>query len=162
MALMVHATCVALEDPAAPATRAGVLIRGASGAGKSDLALRLIDEGAALVADDRVILERDGEGLRARRPPTIAGLIEARGLGVVRIDAVESVLVRLVVDPEDPAAPSPRLPAERTAALAGVDIPAVTLEFAAASASARVRLALRAVRLGLFADAATRLDEGSN
>ncbi|MBM3488544.1 MAG: hypothetical protein FJX67_18250, partial [Alphaproteobacteria bacterium] len=48
--LRLHATCIAVDG-------IGVLVRGASGAGKSDLALRLIDAGARLVADDQVLVE---------------------------------------------------------------------------------------------------------
>ena len=71
-AASVHATCVAIEG-------AGVLIRSPAGAGKSDLALRLIDGGAVLVADDRVALE-DHEGfIRARAPARLRGRLRAAG-----------------------------------------------------------------------------------
>ncbi|MGE3652127.1 MAG: HPr kinase/phosphorylase, partial [Reyranellaceae bacterium] len=78
MSSQIHATCVALPE-------GGVLLRGDSGAGKSDLALRLIDGGARLVADDRTDLMREGDLLIARAPTSIAGLIEARGLGILRL-----------------------------------------------------------------------------
>lgn len=61
----------------------GVLIEGASGAGKSDLALRAIDAGWALVADDRTLVWVSGGRLFGRAPAPLAGLIEARGVGVV-------------------------------------------------------------------------------
>ena len=59
----------------------GVLLRGPSGCGKSDLALRLIDAGARLVADDRAVLTLDGDRVMVTAPPEIAGLFEVRGQG---------------------------------------------------------------------------------
>lgn len=78
----------------------GVLIRGPSGAGKSLLALELLarDRDARLVADDRVDLERAGEGLRMRAPPALAGRIELRGRGIVARPFVSPAPVHLVVD----------------------------------------------------------------
>lgn len=71
----VHATTIAIDG-------AGVLLRGPSASGKSDLALRLIDDGARLVADDRTVLAlRDGI-VEASAPPSIRGKIEVRGLGI--------------------------------------------------------------------------------
>src|SRR6185503_6471150 len=89
--VQVHATCVALDGKA-------VLLRGPSGSGKSDLALRLIDGGARLVADDRVDLEREGSRILASAPPAIAGVIEARGLGLLRVGCVGRTPLSLVVD----------------------------------------------------------------
>lgn len=68
-----HASCVARDG-------AAVLLLGPSGAGKSDLALRLLARGFVLVADDRVIIEAGA----ARPDPALAGLLEVRGLGIVR------------------------------------------------------------------------------
>lgn len=76
----------------------GVLLKGPSGSGKSSLALELISRGGALVADDRVeITRRDGR-LWARPPETISGLIEARGLGVLRAKYVAEVQLHVIVD----------------------------------------------------------------
>src|SRR5262249_31553046 len=87
----IHATTVALDGVA-------VVLRGPSGAGKSDLAVRLIDRGARLVADDQTGLTlRDGAVL-ARAPATIAGRLEVRGIGIVALEAVSDVAVGLVVD----------------------------------------------------------------
>ena len=83
--------------------RCGILIRGASGSGKSSLALRLIDHAAAhgrfatLVADDQVWLERFGERLVATAPATIAGLVEIRGLGPTTIRHEACAIVDRVV-----------------------------------------------------------------
>ena len=88
---LLHGTCVALGPH-------GVLLRGPSGAGKSDLALRLLDRGARLVADDQVVLRSSQGTLRASAPPAIRGRIEVRGLGIVTMEAIESVPLALVVD----------------------------------------------------------------
>ena len=85
--MLVHATCVALRPHGKPSARAwrAVLLRGPSGAGKSDLALRLIEAGGRLVADDQTRLARHGRGLVATAPTTLAGLIEVRGVGIVKL-----------------------------------------------------------------------------
>jgi len=88
---IVHASCVAIDGH-------GLLIVGASGSGKSGLALDLMALGAALVSDDRVILSRIGKGLVASAPPTIAGLIEARGIGLLNARPHGPVMLGCVVD----------------------------------------------------------------
>ena len=75
----------------------GVLIEGASGSGKSDLALRALDAGFRLVADDRVVLWADGGRLFGRAPEPLFGLIEVRGLDVMRVEALPLCEVALVV-----------------------------------------------------------------
>lgn len=87
----VHASAVALDGR-------GVLILGASGTGKSTLALELLALGARLIADDQTILDARAEVLFARAPAPIRGLIEARGLGLLRADPVDDVAIFLVVD----------------------------------------------------------------
>lgn len=130
----IHATCVALDG-------AGVLIRGPSGDGKSDLAVRLIDRGARLVADDRVELDlRDG-ALRARPPDNLAGLIEARGIGILQLPHLPDAPVALVVELVAPDRLE-RLPAPAFETLLGVTLPCVRLDAAAPSAVTKVRLAL--------------------
>jgi serine kinase of HPr protein (carbohydrate metabolism regulator) len=82
----------------------GLLLRGPSGAGKSLLALELLQwqgsggRAALLVGDDRIDLERAGPGVLMHTPRSIAGLIELRGLGIVRRPFVETAPVHLVVD----------------------------------------------------------------
>ena len=134
IAKQVHATCVSLYG-------AGLIIRGPSGAGKSDLALRLIDRGARLVADDRVDLLVSDNGVIARAPETLAGLLEVRGLGILRVPVLEATVVRLVVHLMDHEN-VPRLPDRRMTDLIGMDVPAVTLDPFEASAVTKVRLAL--------------------
>ncbi|MGH6718667.1 MAG: HPr kinase/phosphorylase [Alphaproteobacteria bacterium] len=129
-----HATCVALGP-------AGVLIRGPSGRGKSDLALRLIDGGARLVADDRVALARVGAAVAASAPDTLAGLLEVRGLGIVRLPRRRRALLGLVVDLVEGTVP--RWPRTGTCSILGVRLRRIALDGRDASAPAKVRLALR-------------------
>lgn len=134
--MRIHATCVAIGS-------AGVLLRGPSGAGKSDLALRLIDGGALLVADDQVLLTRDGDRLVATAPAPIAGLLEIRGVGILRVPTVPAASVALIVDLVPPEQME-RLPAARHLVVDEVEVPCVSLHSFECSASAKVRLAVRA------------------
>ena len=129
----VHGTTVAIGD-------AGVLLRGPPGSGKSDLALRLIDRGALLVADDRSALALEDGYVVARAPRTIGGKLEVRGIGIVRVAALPKVRLELVVDL---APPVDRLPAPQTADLLGVRIPLLQLRAFDASTPAKIRLAVR-------------------
>jgi serine kinase of HPr protein (carbohydrate metabolism regulator) len=132
---LVHATCVAIEGR-------GVLLRGPSGSGKSDLALRLIDEGAKLVADDQVRIARAGARLIARAPATIAGRMEVRGIGIVPLAASRAAPVTLVVDLV-PRARIERMPRPASWACLGLRIPKIRLDPFDASAPAKLRLAVR-------------------
>jgi serine kinase of HPr protein (carbohydrate metabolism regulator) len=134
---LVHASCVAIGGR-------GVLLAGRPGAGKSDLALRLIDRGAALVSDDYTELRRSGGRLLARAPATIAGKIELRGVGIVELAAAADVPICLHADLD--RAPE-RLPEAETVRLAGQDVPSVAL--AALEASAPLKLEQSLARFGL-------------
>ncbi|WP_326524558.1 HPr kinase/phosphorylase [Sphingomonas sp.] len=130
----IHASCVAIDGVA-------VLIEGRSGAGKSDLALRLIDRGATLVSDDYTVLLRDKSELVARPPANLAGRIEVRGIGILTMDHVEDVPVRMIVAITE--AP-PRMPAEgRLRTIAGVQLREIALPSLEPSAPVKVELALR-------------------
>ena len=122
-----------------------VLLRGPSGSGKSDLALRLIDAGATLVADDQVELRTVEGTLRATPPPALAGLIELRGIGLLRLATVTDASVGLVVDLA-PDAPPERLPEPSHCVIEGIAVPRIAIEPFQASAAARVRGAARALR----------------
>lgn len=135
---LLHASCVDLAG-------AGVVLLGPSGCGKSDLALRLIDGGARLVADDRLTIERCGDRLIARAPQAIAGLIEVRGLGIMRVEHCPSSVLALVVALG--ATPPARLPERTTYQVLGVALPYLELDPRAASACAKIRLALAADRV---------------
>jgi HPr kinase/phosphorylase len=143
--LLVHATAVAVEGGA-------VLLRGPSGAGKSDLALRLIDAGWRLVADDQVELRRVGGQVFAEAPPPLAGLIEIRGLGIARVDALSQAPLVLIADLVGAGAVE-RLPEPRHETVLGVALPLFALAPFEASAAAKLRFA----RCALGADAAHRL-----
>lgn len=110
----IHGTCVVAHGR-------GILIIGASGSGKSGLALSLMALGARLVADDRVILTAKGDQVLASAPKTIQGLIEARGIGILNADAYGPAIVHLVVD-LDHTEPR-RLPETRQTMLLGHAIP---------------------------------------
>jgi serine kinase of HPr protein (carbohydrate metabolism regulator) len=137
--LTLHATTIAIDG-------AGVLLRGPSGSGKSDLALRLIDGGAALVADDQTELRREGDRLLARAPRAAPaetqGRIEVRGLGIVAVNAVAQAPLCLILD-LTPDRPIDRLPLPAAETFLGVALPMVALRSFEASAAAKVRLALR-------------------
>jgi len=130
-----HATCIALDGT-------GVLLTGRSGAGKSDLALRAIDAGAVLVADDQVELRRAGGVLTARAPAILAGLLEVRGVGLIRLpyqaDAPLGLVAELV-----PPEQVPRLPGAGVTDFLGIVVPRLLLAPFEASALAKLRLAAR-------------------
>jgi len=133
---LLHATAVAIDGRA-------ILLRGASGSGKSDLALRLIDAGARLVADDQSELCREGDRVIVRAPAAIAGLIEVRGVGIVRLAALAEAPVALLVDLV-PAAEIERLPKPHTETILGLALPVIVVAPFEPSAAAKLRLALRA------------------
>lgn len=121
-----------------------VLLRGPSGAGKSDVALRLIDAGAGLVADDRTELVREGDRLVARAPEALRNRLEVRGIGIVTIPAVSRAPLVLVIDLVPPEQVS-RLPDPGRWTHAGVSVPLIVLAAFEASTPAKIRLALRMV-----------------
>ena len=123
--MQLHASCAARDAY-------GVLLLGPSGSGKSDLLLRLLDRGFALVADDRV----DVEAGMAKAPDALAGLIEVRGLGIVRLPYVPEVRVALAVA----LGPGERLPPHERDPPLGV--PSIHVDPWPASAPLRVSLAL--------------------
>lgn len=136
--MLVHATTLDIAG-------LGVLILGASGAGKSDLALRVIADGALLVADDQTWVDLRGDALWARAPAKIAGLIEARGVGIVAVAIKQATRLALAVQ----LTPTPeRMPERRSWSFPGsaVAIPLVELNPFEASAPAKLRFALAATR----------------
>lgn len=137
MTLLLHATAIAIAD-------AAVLLVGPSGSGKSDLALRLIDRGAGLISDDQVVVEAVAQGLVARAPVSLRGLLEIRGLGIVRLPWVPSARVRLVADL---ATPPDRMPAPLHQRIAGVNIPCLALAPFAASAPIKLERAVALARV---------------
>jgi HPr kinase/phosphorylase len=105
-----------------------LLIEGPPGSGKSSLALALIDRGAGLIGDDAVTLEQLGGALIASPPPNIAGLIEMRGVGLLRlaIAAPAPVALMLALGGEVPVRlPETPLP---TRSIGGVDVPVLAFD----------------------------------
>jgi HPr kinase/phosphorylase len=156
--MQMHATCCGRDDPGGAV---GALLLGPPGSGKSDLALRLIDAGLALVADDRVDIETGPDGAFASAPAALAGLIEVRGIGIVRLQRVLARARVVLAVTLLPRSAQERLPEASTTALAGHAVPTVSVDAEAASAVARVRLALDVVtgraasRCGALGDAAS-------
>jgi HPr kinase/phosphorylase len=140
---LVHGTTILVDD-------IGVLIRGPSGSGKSDLALRMIDGGAKLVADDQTELQRSNDGLLARAPAGLAGLLEVRGLGIVRPPSVASARLGLVVDLV-PAGQVERMPEAKYMELLELSIPLLRLAPFEASAPAKLRLAVVCCKMDIIA-----------
>lgn len=143
----IHASCVAIRAQ-------GVLLIGKSGTGKSDLALRLIDAGARLVADDRTILFVAKGALHGRAPDSIKGLLEIRGLGIVAVPVRRSVKIALVVQlgregPRLPGKSLYHLPVPLKGAKA---VPQIALDARFASTPAKIRAALAAFSKGLLRD----------
>ena len=133
-----HASTVALDGRA-------VLISGPSGSGKSDLALRLIDRGFTLVSDDQTIVKRDGDRLLATAPPTIAGKIEIRGIGIIEMERSSDVPVALWIELTSDIKRIPDDSRERP--ILGLPLPLISIDAMTASAPAKVALALD--RMGL-------------
>jgi HPr kinase/phosphorylase len=147
---LVHGTCVAFG-------RAAALLRGPSGSGKSDLALRFLFlarrgpaalEPPTLVADDQVLITRAGTTLLAKAPESIKGKLEVRGVGIVEAKVAAEAELKVVVDlvpPQDVE----RLPADDASIkLLGIDLPHLRLTPWEASSAIKLALALaRAARV---------------
>lgn len=130
----IHATAISIDGK-------GVLLLGPSGAGKSDLALRMIDRGAKLVADDRVDMTPQADAIILSAPVALAGLIEAHGLGIFRLPCVTAPLslsVELV-----PSETIERLPEPDIDTVCGRSIPKIRLAPFEQSAPIKLELALR-------------------
>ncbi len=138
---MVHATCIAFDGKA-------ILLRGPPGSGKSDLAIRALAAGARLIADDQVVLAAAGNEILASAPAALRGMIEVRGVGIMRMEADGEAPVALIADLPDPrsvaAEPLERMPEDRNCALLGVALPCFKIAPFEASAVAKLRLALAA------------------
>jgi HPr kinase/phosphorylase len=142
--ITLHGTCISLND-------IGVLILGPPGAGKSSLALRLIDEPGygisaslmkgALVSDDQTVIARKGNMLIASAPPAIAGKLEIRGLDLVSMATQQQVPLALVARLQ-PAVDISRLPDPQTYEILGVALPLIEIDAVSPSAPARLRAAL--------------------
>lgn len=135
----IHATAVAISG-------AGLLIRGKSGAGKSDLALRLIDRGATLVSDDQVDIRCEDQNLLLSPPTSLAGKLEVRSLGIWQRNHISGVELKLIIDlKEHPD----RFPMDRQGMfLLGIKVPSCTLDAMEASAAIKAEWALQRIIQG--------------
>ncbi len=132
---LLHASAIVLDGRA-------VLLRGASGAGKSDITLRLIDETASLIADDYVkVAVRDGV-VHVSAPDEIKGKMEVRGLGILTFDRTESAPLALVVDLVSPGEIE-RMPEPDWCKIADISVPRINLAPFEISATAKLRAAVR-------------------
>jgi len=132
-----HATAVSCHG-------AGVLIRGPAGSGKSDLALRLIDNGADLIADDRVSVEVCGKKIYLSAPQNILGLIEIRGIGLIKIDAVRDIPLSLIVDLR-PHNEIDRMPEHRKDVIENIYVPIFEMDAFECSALAKIKFFLKSL-----------------
>jgi len=140
--LRLHASCVSIDGR-------GVLLVGPSGVGKSDVALRLIDAGAELVSDDQTELRLvEGGAIVAAPPAPLAGLIEVRGVGLLRLPSWSEATVSLYVDLLPLGAAVERLPEKAYYDLMGQKIKMIRCFGFAASTPAVIRASLD----GLFED----------
>lgn len=129
----IHATAVAIDGRA-------VLITGPTGSGKSDLALRLIDRGAVLIADDYTEVRRQDAVLIAAPPATIAGRMEVRGIGIVSVPSLEQAPVALFIKLGETVE---RMPERAHRTIVGVEVREVALDAFTASAPIKCELSLR-------------------
>lgn len=130
----IHASCISLGGR-------GILFLGDSGAGKSDLSLRMITSfGAKLVADDRVDIKITNDKVIAAAPDILKGLLEVRGVGIISLPPQDSVEVNLVVNLT--TAQLERLPEKSFYEIAGVSLPQISLNPFEISAPAKVLAAI--------------------
>jgi HPr kinase/phosphorylase len=142
--ICLHGTCVSVNGE-------GVLILGGPGTGKSDLALRLIDEPGfgvseslmrgKLISDDQVIITRHENRLVASAPANISGKLEIRGLDIVTLATRSSIHLSLVVKLQTYSAID-RHPDHATFDILGLALPLVEIDGNSSSAPARLRAAL--------------------
>lgn len=127
-----HASCVEFNGK-------GILILGASGSGKSDLALRLIDAGGTLISDDYVDVINKNDTLMAKTAPNIGGMIEVRGVGLIKIDYLQSFQLRLALELVEPKE-IVRLPEGCYFKQGELEIPLYKFDAFCASAIAKIKL----------------------
>ena len=132
----IHASCISIKQK-------GVLILGDSGSGKSDLCLRLIMEfGAKLVADDRVDIKAEKNTVIASAPKTLKGLMEVRGIGIIKLPIKTQTKIDLVISLVNKQEDIERMPEYEFFKFGSINIPKIKLFAKESSASAKVLAAL--------------------
>ncbi len=119
----------------------GILIRGPSGSGKSDLALRLIDDGAGLIADDQVVIKAVQQELYLSPPDSLSGLIEVRGVGVIKIEYVRDIRLCLIVE-LDPSNEIQRIPLIKEELIKNIPVPVINMYAFESSVLAKLKIIL--------------------
>mgnify|MGYP002870623615 FL=1 len=132
-----HSSSVVIDDN-------GVLILGDSGSGKSDLALRLIDNGATLISDDISICRKSLNNIYLYCPPEIKGLLEVREIGIITVPFVERIKLRLVVNLKSNN--NERFPKDNSFRILGIKIPIINIEGKNSSAVAKIKVKLNEIR----------------
>ena len=136
--MKVHGTSVSIDGD-------GVLFRGPSGSGKSDLALRMINYGAQLVSDDQVCLTRRNDNIFMSSPPTIRNSMEVRGIGIVNTIAQKEAPLILVLN-MSPNNAANRMPIWQLCTFLDIKVPAVEFAPFEISAHLKVKLAINLAR----------------
>ena len=154
---LVHATAVALMDATKPfggPIEGAVLLLGDSGAGKSDVALRLIAAGARLVSDDQTLLSIERGRLMADAPPNLNGRMEVRGLGIMQLEKAPAspviLAVGLVLEGTVARLPEPAFYALPASLQADVKVPLIVLNAYEASTPAKIAAAAAGLVRGAF------------
>ena len=132
-----HSTSVVIED-------LGILIRGQSGSGKSDLALRLIDSGATLISDDLTICKKSGDYLYLYPHSKTKGLLEVREIGIMTVPYVENIKLNLVVELVEKK--FERIPRVMNCSILGLKFPKIKIFGKSSSAVAKIKIKLNQIR----------------
>ena len=131
-----HSSSIVIDDN-------GVLILGDSGSGKSDLALRLIDNGATLISDDVSICKKNLNNIYLYCPPETKGLLEVREIGIVTVPFVERIKLKLVVNLQSKK--NERFPEDNYLKILGIKIPLINIDGKNSSAVAKIKVKLNEI-----------------
>jgi len=135
--ICLHATLVKLKS-------SGILLLGKSGSGKSDLALRLIEnKGARLVADDIVMIERKQNKIYGSAPDNLRGMLEVRGVGIVTYPHIKKSEINMAVKLADSSGKTERMPIAAKEMILGLEIKQIDLYAKENSAPDKIIAALR-------------------
>ena len=132
-----HSSSIVIDDN-------GVLILGDSGSGKSDLALRLIDNGATLISDDVSICKKNLNNIYLYCPPEIKGLLEVREIGIITVPFVERIKLKLVVNLKSKN--NKRFPEDNYFKILGIKVPLINIDGKNSSAVAKIKVKLNEIR----------------
>ena len=129
---LIHATAISVNGK-------GLILRGPSGSGKSDLAARAIDGGAVLIGDDQIVLSRRAGTLYLEPAPNLAGLLEVRGVGILQVAPFLSAHSAAAIIDMAKSSEVPRLPERQFETLHGIALPRFALAPLEASAPLKLR-----------------------